>query len=138
MKSSKSQKIELVYDTQCPACDFYCNLVRIRQSVGDLQLVDARNNPPIMEEITRRGWDIDEGMVLVVDDQLYYGSDAIHALALMGSSSGLFNRLNRWVFRSQARAALLYPLLRSFRALLLKLLRVSRINNLGIQGRDRF
>lgn len=138
MTSPESQKIELVYDKQCPACDFYCNLVRIEQSVGELTLVDARQNPRVMDEITRRGWDIDEGMVLKVGDQLYYGSDAIHALSLMSSRSGFFNRLNYWLFRSSGRSRFLYPILRFLRGLLLKLMGLTRINNLNIEGRDRF
>lgn len=138
MNGTRSQKIELVYDTQCPACDVYCNLVRLGESVGELELVDARTNPPAMAEINRRGWDIDEGMVLVAGDQLYYGSDAIHALSLMSSRSGLFNRLNYWLFRSKGRARFFYPILRACRGLLLKLMGVSRINNLQVSGRDRF
>ena len=52
--------ILLIYDKQCPACDFYCDIVRIRESVGQLHLIDARENSTVMEEITRLGWDIDQ------------------------------------------------------------------------------
>ena len=131
-------KLLLVYDGECPACDNYVGMVRLRQSVGELVLVDAREDSTVMREITAAGLDIDEGMVLKTDNQLYYGSDAIHALALMSSRSGVFNRLNYWVFRSPQVARALYPLLRTGRGLLLKLLRKTRINNLDIAGRDRF
>lgn len=77
-------------------------------------------------------------MVLKVGDQLYYGADAIHALALMGSRSGVFNRLNYWVFRSPRVASVLYPMLRALRNLLLKALRKSKINNLGKANNERF
>jgi predicted DCC family thiol-disulfide oxidoreductase YuxK len=130
--------ILLVYDDECPACDNYCRMVRIRETVGTLKLVNARESSEVMQEITRQGLDIDQGMVLKVGDVLYYGSDAIHALSLMGSPSGVFNRLNHWLFRSKRRARLLYPLLRSCRNLLLKVLRKTKINNLGLQGNDRF
>ncbi len=131
-------KLLLVYDGECPACDNYVGMVRLRQSVGELVLVDAREDSTVMREITAAGLDIDEGMVLKTDNQLYYGSDAIHALALMSSRSGVFNRLNYWVFRSPQVARVLYPLLKTGRGLLLKLLRKTRINNLDIAGRDRF
>ncbi|WP_245932448.1 DCC1-like thiol-disulfide oxidoreductase family protein [Isoalcanivorax indicus] len=136
--SAPVRRIWLVYDTECPACDYYCNLVRIRESVGELMLVDARENGPLMQEITARGLDIDQGMVLMVDEQMYYGADAIHALSLLGSDNGLFNRLNYLVFRSPKLARVLYPVLRSCRNLLLKLLRKTRINNLDQPGNDRF
>ena len=135
---AERQPIVLVYDKQCPACDFYCNLVRIRADVGELILVDARDGGAIMEEITARGLDIDQGMVLKVGSQLYYGSDAIHALSLMSTRRGLFNRAAYWSFRSRGAAAILYPILRAMRNLLLKSLGKTKINNLHIAGNDRF
>jgi len=135
---SDSDKVVVVYDKQCPACDYYCNLVRIRESVGRLELVDARDGGPIMDEITSRGLDIDQGMVVKVGDELYYGADAIHILALMGTNRGFFNRLAYWSFRSRRVARVLYPILRAFRNLLLKILGKTRINNLGVPGNDRF
>ncbi len=132
------EKILLVYDKECPACDNYCQLVRIRQSVGDLVIVNAREASEVMDEITHRQLDIDQGMVLKMGGQLYYGADAIHALALISSRSGLFNRFNYWVFKSQRASALLYPILRFFRNGLLKLLRKTKINNLKRQDNKRF
>ena len=132
------REILLVYDRQCPACDYYCNLARIRESVGKLVLVDARESGEIMQRITAAGLDIDEGMVLAIDDQLYYGAEAIHMLALLSTRSGVFNRLTYHVFRSRRAAALLYPALKACRNLLLKILRRTRINNLGIPDNERF
>lgn len=132
------EEILLVYDKECPVCDNYCRMVRIRESVGDLRLVDARVQSEVMREITARGWDIDQGMVLKMGGQLYYGSDAIHALALIGSHSGIFNRINYRIFKSKALSAVLYPVLRCCRNLLLKLLGVSKINNLGKPDNEKF
>ena len=132
------EEILLVYDKQCPVCDNYCRLVRIRESIGELRLVDAREPGTAMDEITARGWDIDQGMVLKMGDRLYYGSDAIHAVALIGSRSGIFNRLNYWMFKSRTLSRVFYPILRFFRNLLLKLLRRTKINNLGLENNHRF
>jgi len=133
-----AEQLLLVYDKECPACNNYCQMVRIRESVGELRLVDAREASPIMEEITAAGLDIDEGMVLKMNDQLYYGADAIHALSLISSRSGVFNRLVYWVFKSKRVSHVLYPMLKIGRVVLLKLLRRSKINNLNVTGNDRF
>jgi len=101
-------------------------------------LMNARENTAVMGDITRQGFDIDQGMVLKVDGVLYYGADAIHALSLMSSASGAFNRINHWIFRSKSRSRLLYPLLRSGRNVLLKALRKTKINNLQVPGNNRF
>ncbi len=135
---SEPQDILLVYDKECPACNYYCNLARIRESVGNLVLVDARDGGPLMDEITAAGLDIDQGMVLKVGDKLYYGADAIHSLSLMSTRSGLFNRLSYYFFRSEKVSAVSYPVLRSCRNLLLKFLRKSKINNLEAANNDRF
>lgn len=130
--------IVLIYDKDCPACNAYCQLVRIRQSVGELTLVNAREDSAILRELTAQGLDIDQGMVLKMGDKLYYGSDAIYMLSLLSSRSGLFNRLNYHLFKSRKVANWLYPVLRACRNMLLKLLRKRKINNLGIDGNERF
>lgn len=136
MKST--DEILIVYDKQCPACDYYCNMLRIRESVGRVVLVDARDGGPIMDEITAKGFDIDQGMVVKVGDQLYYGADAIHVLSLMGTNKGFFNRLTYWSFRSPRVSRALYPVLKACRNLLLKSLGKTKINNLGLRENDRF
>jgi predicted DCC family thiol-disulfide oxidoreductase YuxK len=130
--------ILLVYDKECPLCNAYCQVVRIRETVGNLRIVDARESTAVMQEITNMGLDIDQGMVLKMDDQLYYGTDAIHALALISSRSGLFNRMNYWIFRSKHASQILYPLMREGRNLLLKILGRTKINNLQKTNNARF
>ena len=130
--------ILLVYDRECPFCEHYVRMVRIRETVGTLRIVDAREPSAVLDEITALGWDIDQGMVLKLDEQLYYGADAIHALALIGSRSGVFNRLNAAIFRSRRLSAVLYPLLRACRNGLLRLLGKHRINNLALPDNERF
>lgn len=128
----------LVYDRECPVCDAYCRLVKIRESAGELKRVDARKPDGVMAEITAAGLDIDQGMVLKMGGALYYGAEAIHMLARIGTRAGFFNRINYWIFRSRAASKVLYPVLRFFRNLLLKLLRKTKINNLRVAGNDRF
>lgn len=138
MTHDSTRTLWLVYDQQCPVCELYCRNVHIRESAGKLHIVDARNPSTIIDEITHAGLDIDQGMVLKTDDRLYYGEEAIHILALSSSRKGIFNRINYILFRSTKVAKTLYPVLRACRNLLLKALRRTRINNLGITGNDYF
>jgi predicted DCC family thiol-disulfide oxidoreductase YuxK len=131
-------EILLVYDKECPACNAYCQIVRIQESVGDLKLIDAREPSDVLDEITAKGLDIDQGMVLKMGDQLYYGTDAIHTLALISSRSGVFNRFNYLLFSSKTVSSWLYPLLRWLRNMLLKILGKTKINNLEMQDNEKF
>ena len=133
-----NREILLVYDKECPACDYFCKLARIRETVGELRLVDARESGPVMKKITAAGLDIDQGLVLVVGSEMYYGADAIHRLSLLSTRTGFVNRLSYYVFRSKRASEALYPVLRSCRNLLLKILRKTKINNLGVNNNNRF
>jgi predicted DCC family thiol-disulfide oxidoreductase YuxK len=133
-----ASEIVVVYDWDCPACDTYCRLVRIPRSVGTLRLVNAREPSTVMDEITQAGLDIDQGVVVKMGGQLYYGAEAIHILALTSSRSDLFNKLSYYAFRSDTLSRILYPALRTCRNLLLKVMRKTKINNLSVAGNDRF
>jgi predicted DCC family thiol-disulfide oxidoreductase YuxK len=120
----------LVYDGECPVCKTYCKYIRIRDAVGNLQLVDARAPSLLMDEITAAGLDIDQGMVLKFKDAIYYGADAIHVLTLLSTPSGIFNRINYYAFSTKLGAKIFYPLGKAFRRLLLTMLRIQYIKNL--------
>ena len=46
-------EILLVYDRECPACNTYCQIIKIRETIGDLKIIDARKKSEILNEITR-------------------------------------------------------------------------------------
>ena len=138
MNEIVKEPLLLVYDKQCPLCDSYCRWTRIRDSVGELRLIDARNESDIMAQITAEGLDIDQGMVLKMDGVLYYGTDAIYTLALISSRSSFFNRVNYHIFRSKRLTRLLYPFLRFCRKILLRCLGVKKINNLSLENNEKF
>ena len=117
----------IVYDGQCPFCSRYVQLLRLRDSLGEVRLINARDGGPVVEEMQRAGVDLDEGMVLKLDGQLYHGHDCIHVLALLSTPSGPFNRINAALFRSPRAARLLYPILRAGRNGVLRLLGRSKI-----------
>lgn len=122
----------LLYDGDCPFCSSYVSYVRLRDSVGPVTLADARKYPALVAEANALGYDIDVGMVLKLDGHYYFGADCIHALSLLTTASGPFNRLNRALFRSKTVARVAYPVLRAGRNLALRLLGRRRIGAAGI------
>jgi hypothetical protein len=97
-------------------------LVRLRETLGHVELVNARDGGPIVEEVVAGGFDLDDGMALKLNGTLYHGADCVHVLALLSTPSTTFNRINRMVFRSQTISRLLYPVLRTGRNLTLRFL----------------
>lgn len=134
----ESEPVQVVYDKQCPVCHAYCRLVESPLGADRVTLIDARDDSELMAEITRRGLDIDQGMVVRTGDELYYGADAIVQLARLGPGNRMFDRINRLLFKQPRLAHVCYPLMRSVRNVLLKILRVDKINNLGRPGVGKF
>ena len=121
-----------IYDGDCPICRMAAESLRIKQSVGALHLVNAReaNAHPLIEEINALGIDLDEGMGLKFQGRHYHGRDALHMMAILGSRYGWFNRMNALLFRSKTVAGLCYPTMRATRNLLLRMKGVQKIHNL--------
>lgn len=71
----------LLYDGECPICASFVRFAEFRRRHPELQLIDARGAPELVADLRRRGYEINEGMVLVVEGQLYYGADANTKLA---------------------------------------------------------
>ena len=117
----------VVYDGDCPFCSRYVAMVRLRDSVGPVRLLNAREPDPIVAELRRDGYDLDEGMVLKYGGRTYHGADCIMMLAMLSTPVGPFNRINAAIFRSPTASRLLYPLLRTGRRAVLHLLGRTRI-----------
>ena len=124
---SELPKNWLLYDGECPFCSRYVRHVRLREAIGPIMLANAREHAALLEEVRRLGFDVDTGMVLKLDGNYYHGADCIHALALLTTPSGWFNRLNSLVFKSSTAARVLYPVLRTGRNLTLRLLGRARL-----------
>jgi len=112
----------LIYDGDCPFCSRYARLTRLRETLGELQLINARDGGSQVDEALALGLRLDEGMVLQVNGSHYHGADCIHRLSLMSSRSGVFNRLTYAIFKSERLSRVLYPVLRAGRNIVLKII----------------
>jgi len=117
----------LIYDGDCPFCSAYVRLLKLREAVGKVELLNARDGGPLVEDLRIAKFNLDDGMALIIGGRVYHGKDCIQALALMSTESGVFNRVNAAVFRSQTRARFIYPILKAGRNL-----------TLWLMGRKRF
>ena len=112
----------IVYDGDCPFCSRYVALVRLREAVGQVVLANARDGGPVVDELRRRGYDLDEGMVLIHAGEIFWGADCMNRLALMSTRSTTFNRMQAAIFRHRRMSRVLYPVLRAGRNAVLRLL----------------
>ena len=110
--------IDIVYDGECPFCASYVTMTRLKASVGEVRLFDAREGIPDWG----RAYDINEGMLARHEGRIYYGADAVRALAVLVEPHDLWNRINRTVFGHPTLARAFYPLMRFGRNVTLRAL----------------
>lgn len=122
----------LVYDGDCPLCSQYARMLRLRESVGPLELVSARDEHPVVDSLIEEGFDLDEGMAFIHLGSVYFGDDAIARMAMLSSPISFFNRLNASVFKRPRLAAAMYPLMKAGRRLSLWIMRRSLIRSASV------
>lgn len=129
-----------LYDGDCPLCRSLARAVRIRGRYGALHLLDARHaqDDPLYIEVTRRGLSLDEGMVIHADGRFFHGGAALTFVARFGDPVDPATIVAKLLFRLEAVAALLYPLLRAVRNALLRARGVDPIDNLARSAQPTF
>lgn len=127
LDSLPEDRLSVVYDGECPFCSAYVRMARLRESVGEVDLVDARTRPDIVAEMRGRGLEINDGMFVQFQGQGYFGGDAMHVLAMLSSSQAGLNRLTGAALSQRWLARALYPALRTGRNLALVLLGRAKI-----------
>ena len=112
----------VIYDGQCPFCDAYVTMLRLRESVGEVSLIDARTDAALVAELARQGYPLNEGMAALLGGRIYFGADAVILLSQLTTGSGAFNRATAAVLSRPALARLCYPVMKAGRKLTLKII----------------
>jgi predicted DCC family thiol-disulfide oxidoreductase YuxK len=114
--------VRIVYDGACPFCANYARLQALREEAGSLELFDARTLGE--SSLCPPGVDLNDGMIVWVGDEFHHGADALHVLAQLSARRSFFSRITARLFGVRKRAALAYPIMRSGRAIVLRVLGV--------------
>ncbi|MET0338390.1 MAG: DUF393 domain-containing protein [Caulobacter sp.] len=109
----------IIYDGDCVFCQNYVRFIRLKDTVGPVEMINARSDDPRVELYWREGFNLDEGMLFVYGGRVLYGSEAVRVLADLSSGEGWFNRLNKAALSNPLSAQLAYPLLKIGRRLTL-------------------
>jgi predicted DCC family thiol-disulfide oxidoreductase YuxK len=117
----------LLYDGECPACRAYVAMSRLRQKYPALAVWNAREQPDKVAAWRAKGFDVNEGMILVLDGRIHFGAEATRMIALIGGAESLPAQGFLWTVGLAPWARALYPLLNRGRQLLLWLKRVPLI-----------
>ena len=117
------QRPILIYDGDCPFCRNYIAFLRLRTRFPDLELLNAREIPDAVNALRAKGFEINDSMILLEKDNVYWGSIVIQYLARLPDRNSAFTKINRMMLGHPFLAKSLYPILVRLRKFYFKLFR---------------
>ena len=105
-------KLTFIYDGECPFCNHFAELLEIKSKITNIKILDGRKNLTLIESLLEKGYDLDKGAILLKDEDIFHGADAINIICkqISDPSSSLLLLLSR-VFKSNKRTKVIFPLL---------------------------
>ena len=107
-----TSKFTFIYDGECPFCNHFAELIEIISKIPNIKILDGRKNLTIVNSLLEKGFDLDKGAILLQDEDIFHGAEAINTICkhIKNPTSSLLLVLSR-LFKSQKRTKVLFPLL---------------------------
>jgi len=107
-----SVKNLFIYDGECPFCNHFAQLLELKSSLSDFEILDGRENLALLTKLYNQGYDLNKGAILISNDNIMHGADAISWICseIKEPSDSLLELL-RILFTSNKRTNILFPLL---------------------------
>ena len=104
--------LTFIYDGKCPFCNQFAELLELRSKIKNISILDGRENHELIRDLLIKGYDLDNGAILLKDKDIYHGADAINTICklIKDPSSKLLDILSR-TFKSRKRTKFIFPFL---------------------------
>jgi len=105
-------ELTFIYDGECPFCNHFAELLELKSQIKHINTLDGRKNSDLISELLRKGYDLDKGAILLKEDEIFHGAEAINTVCnQINNPSGRLLKLLSNIFKSNKRAKLLFPFL---------------------------
>ncbi len=117
-----SGKSLFIYDGECPFCNHFAQLLELKSSLNEFEILDGRKNLDLLSKLYKQGYDLNKGAILISNENIMHGADAINWICskIKDPSDSLLEIISI-IFTSNKRTNFLFPLLLWGRRLLLTL-----------------
>ena len=107
-----SDKRLFIYDGECPFCNHFAQLIELKSSITELEILDGRKNLALLSQLYNQGYDLNKGAILINNAKIMHGADAINWICseIKEPSDSLLEVL-RIIFSSNKRTNFLFPFL---------------------------
>ncbi len=101
-----------IYDGECPFCNHFAELLEIKSKISNIKIVDGRKNLTLINSLLEKGYNLDKGAILLIDDDIFHGAEAINTICkkIKNPSNSLLFILSN-IFKSKKRTKVLFPFL---------------------------
>ena len=101
-----------IYDGECPFCNHFAELLEIKSKLNNIKIIDGRKDLILIKSLLNKGYDLDKGAILLKDEDIFHGADAINTICkqINNPSSSLLLLLSS-LFKSNNRTKVIFPLL---------------------------
>ena len=104
--------LTFIFDGECPFCNHFAELLELKSKIKNISIIDGRENHELIRDLLIKGYDLDNGAILLKDKDIYHGADAINNVCklIKDPSSKLLDILSR-TFKSRKRTKFIFPFL---------------------------
>jgi len=128
LKQKSNNEIFVLFDGSCFFCQNYTKIIDIKKQGYKVKLINIRDYKSLNSQAYKMGINFDDGMLVIYNNKFYFAGDAINIMTLLSERIKFSNKINYFFFKNRKISNFIYPLLKFFRNLTLKLLGKRKIN----------
>ena len=107
-----SKKSLFIYDGECPFCNHFAQLLELKCSLSNFEILDGRENLALLTKLYNQGYDLNKGAILINNENIMHGANAISWICCeIKEPSDSLLELLRILFTSNKRTKFLFPFL---------------------------
>lgn len=107
-----SDKSLFIYDGECPFCNHFAQLLELKRSLPEFEIIDGRKNLPLLSKLYKQGYDLNKGAILIHNKNIMHGANAINWIcSKIDKPSNSLLEILRIIFSSNKRTQILFPFL---------------------------
>ena len=121
------KRIEIYYDGDCPFCTKFVVLSKLKKEY-EVSINNLRDFPDKVKEFNKKSIDVNEGMIVILENEIYFGHQAVHLITILSDKKYFLSKIYKIFFSNLTFTKFLYPIMRLFRNITLKILGRKKIN----------
>ena len=108
----EESKITFIYDGECPFCNHFAEMIELKSKIKNISIRDGRKNPNLIRDLLKKGYDLDKGAILLINEDIFHGADAINTICkLINKPSSKLLQILSKTFKSSKRTRYIFPFL---------------------------